>query len=375
MADKTSNSTNSPRVVLAERVIDKIVRGALLYPDPETGEAMIGRIVPQTGRPEPDIYVLDTISPGEHAVRQWGKFEHGDDWQGDVLHWMHVNWEAFREIRRPSYGQALAAKWDVPLMHVGEWHKQPGDMIEPSPGDLGTAQDMIDDPETRVKQLVTPIVTMYRMSEELPEDTIEPAAEIPTPVLESPTQQEPATGRDLVTHVPPTAILKKVEDKGWIVRIDFWYISDRSRRFTPIVPDVWNNDRLPSLPPVAWHLAHPRRFDQEFDLLRDAGYSIDVVRWDADGKPPYEICFSVYKPGSTYVVLLVTPVDYPAAMPALRIAPLVTVEEDEDVFEKLYEASEPVLLTQLPDWSWDSKRTLIELVWHVEKMREGDSVS
>jgi hypothetical protein len=369
MADKTSNSTNSPRVFVAERVIDKIVRGALLYPDPETGEAMIGLIVPQSGRPEPDIYVLDTISPGEHAVRQWGKFEHGDDWQGDVLHWMHVNWEAFREIRRPSYGQALAAKWDVPLMHVGEWHKQPGDMIEPSPGDLGTAQDMIDDPETRVKHLVTPIVTMYRLTE----DTIEPAAE--TPALESPGEQEPAAGHDLTTHVPPTAIIKKVADQEWIIRIDFWYISDRSRRFMPIVPDVWTNDRLPNLPPVAWHLAHPKRFDQEYDLLRDAGYSIDVVRWDADGKPPYEICFSVYKPGNTYVVLLVTPVDYPATMPAIRIAPLVHVEEDEDVFEKLYEASEPVLLTQLPDWTWDSKRTLIELVWHVEKMREGDSVS
>lgn len=109
-----------PRVVFAQRVIDKILRGALRYPGTETGEALIGLIVPQQGRQEPDIYVLDTIGPGEHAVREWGKFEQGDDWQGDVLHWLHVNWEAFRALRRSSYGNALAAKWDVPLMHVGD---------------------------------------------------------------------------------------------------------------------------------------------------------------------------------------------------------------------------------------------------------------
>jgi hypothetical protein len=95
---------------------------------------------------------------------------------------------------------------------------------------------------------------------------------------------------------------------------------------------------------------------------------VDVVRWDADGMPPYEICFSVYKPGSSQVILLVTSVDYPAQMPAVRIAPMVSAAEDEDLFEKQYEASQPVLMTQMPDWLWDSKRTLLELVWHIEKV-------
>jgi hypothetical protein len=53
----------------------------------------------------------------------------------------------------------------------------------------------------------------------------------------------------------------------------------------------------------------------------------------------------------------------------------VHVEDEEDVFEKLYEASQPLLLTKLPDWPWDSKRTLIELVWHIEKtLGKGDTV-
>ena len=43
------------------------------------------------------------------------------------------------------------------------------------------------------------------------------------------------------------------------------------------------------------------------------------------------------------------------------------VAEGEDVFEKVYSASRPVLITQMPEWPWDSKRTLIELVWHLEK--------
>ena len=54
-------------------------------------------------------------------------------------------------------------------------------------------------------------------------------------------------------------------------------------------------------------------------------------------------------------------------MPAVRVAPLVTVGEGEDVFERLYAASRPLLLTELPDWTWDPKRTLVELVWHIEK--------
>ncbi len=368
-----------PRVIFAQRVVDKILRGALLYPGTETGEALIGLIVPQQGRQEPDIYVLDTIGPGEHAVREWGKFEQGDDWQGDVLHWMHVNWEAFRELRRPSYGNALAAKWDVPLMHVGDWHKQPGDMIEPSLGDENTARLMIADAETPVKHIIAPIVTLYPLgnnAESAP--AAEPTAQAPSITdenagpdgePENETVEVVAAGDPLtMPEQHANTIVRNLEDEGWTVRVDCWYMSTRVRRFVPVALTIWPDERLPGLPPVAWHLAYPRRFDQEFRLLRDAGYMVDVVRFDADGKPPYEICFSVYKRGSKHVILLVTSVDYPVQMPAVRAAPLVSVTDDEDVFEKLYAESRSLLLTELPDWEWDSKRTLIELVWHVEQV-------
>jgi hypothetical protein len=379
MVDEAPNGVRDVlRVIVTQRVIDKIVRGALLYPEPETGEAMIGLVVPRAGRSEPDIYILDTISPGEHTVREWGMFEQGDDWQGDVFHWLHINWEAFRELRRGSYGKALAAKWDTPLMHVGDWHKQPGDMIAPSSGDAQTARHMIADAETPMEQLVAPIVTVYPLHPAKQADlaTVEPEPAEAAPDEATTVTPEAATEEEVSVPPPSSqAILIPREDVGWLIRIDFWYMSKRNKKFVSVTPEIWADDRLPSLPPVAWHLAHPKRFDQEYGLLAQAGYVVDVVRWDADGMPPYEICFSVYKPGSSQVILLVTSVDYPTQMPAVRIAPMVSAAEDEDLFEKQYEASQPVLMTQMPDWLWDSKRTLLELVWHIEKVLKKEVIN
>jgi len=32
------------------------------------------------------------------------------------------------------------------------------------------------------------------------------------------------------------------------------------------------------------------------------------------------------------------------------------------------------MMTQMPGWEWDSKRTLIELVWHIEKTVKEEGV-
>jgi hypothetical protein len=362
-----------PRVIFAQRVIDKMVQNAMLYGE-ETGEAMVGLVLPQPAPAEPDIYVLDTISPGENVVRERFMFEQGDDWQGDVFQWMYVNWDAFRDLRRTSYGKALAAKWDTPLVHVGDWHKHPGDMVETSGGDLETARSLIMDSEMPVDRLVAPIVTVWPLNpiEEEPEVELDiekeeetSEAKVEDQVIETLDTKEEVKEEE---KLPARALAFDLPDKGRRIRIDFWYLSKRHRDFVAIKPEIWANDRLPSLPPVAWHLQYPKRFDQEYNLLTEAGYAVDTVRWDADGKPPYEICFSIYKPGSDHVILLITPADYPARMPAIRTAPLVNVAEDEDVFEKLYDASKPVLMSQMPDWTWDNKRTLLELVWHTEKV-------
>lgn len=402
-----------PRVVVAEHVIDKIVRAAPLYPGFETGEAMVGLILPQSERVEPDIYILDTIAPDLDAIRQWGMFEQGGDWQGDVFDWLYHNWESYRKVRRAS---GADEQWDLPLSFVGDWHKQPGDMVAPSGGDLATARAQLADSETIDQQLVAPIITMYRLRpdiEDEPDQTGEPSAVEPAAVGMTASEQpgaeatpaaaagDAATSEHVLTpldaadqaaaieqmdddeddlfinenaappdptKLPPNALVRTTADEKWLIRIDFWYLSTHLPRFAPVKPIIWADDRLPDMPPVAWHLLHQRRFSQEIQLLTDAGYVVDYRRWDADGQPPYEVCFYVYKPGSWNVYLLVTSVDYPNQMPAMRVSPLVSAAEDEDMFEKVYEASRPLLLDKQPNWEWDSKRTLIELVWHIEKM-------
>jgi len=287
---------------------------------------------------------------------------------------------------------------------------------------------MIDDKDTPVKHVVAPIVTLYPLEEQAPapapdsgQDETSPTPEAEGTLAAQITQATQAPGDAAVTVPEPTsdevlaadampsadetpsvdkepsavndalpqhdrrvsvmpplgqqAVIVPMPDEGWTVRIDFWYISRSSRRFVAAVPDIWPDEKLPGLPPLSWHLAAPRRFEQEHSLLLDAGYATDIVRWDADGKPPYEICFSVARPGSEHVILLVTSADYPKQMPAVRVAPMVAVGDDEDVFEKLYAASEPVLMKDLPDWNWDSRRTLIELVWHVEEKLKREDIT
>jgi hypothetical protein len=233
---------------------------------------------------------------------------------------------------------------------------------------------MIADSDTALQHLLVPIATLYPLTPEVPEaPSVVPTNDAAPAPVEAGTDAMPGTTGEAQSKLPepaPNALAVPILEQGWTVRIDFWYMSKRIKRFVPVVPDVWANDRLPGLPPISWHLAQPRRFDQEYDLLKEGGFTVDVVRWDADGKPPFEICFSVYRPGNSHVVLLVTSHDYPATMPALRIAPLVPVEEGEDLFERLYHASRPVM--NAPEWTWDSKRTLVELVWYIEKLfKEG----
>ena len=408
-----------PRIIVAQRVIDKIRMGALLYPEPETGEALIGFVVPVQGRPG-QISTSLTIGPGNDAVREWGMFEQGDDWQGDVFDWLYYNWEAFRELRRSSYGNALAAKWDVPLAHVGDWHKQPGDMIAPSGGDAETARRMIEI-DTPVQHLVAPIVTLYPLrpgapaaeqpapeaaeaaeatespeqapaeGEPVPSEEVgrmaahtgstppaeetaaqaEPAAE-PTP--QTPAAEKPADAapeeQDLVPEPPmaPNAIVLRDYEAGWTIRADFWYMNKRRKKFVPVVPEVWANvacrgcdNRLASGAAASLRAGA--------GLLRDAGYSVDVVRFDADGHPPYgsaSRCTNRAQRACRWssprrTIRMTCPRCASRRWSAWR---------KMKTYSKLYQASRPLPLTELPAWEWDTKRTLLELVRHVDDRRK-----
>jgi hypothetical protein len=114
------NGRSVPNLVVARRVIDKMTAAVRFHIEDETGEAMVGLVVPGAyTNGVPTLYVLDTISPDESAIRQFHTFQQGDDRQDELIWWLQENWQQYRQ-------QHTQKKWDVPLRYLGDWHKQPG---------------------------------------------------------------------------------------------------------------------------------------------------------------------------------------------------------------------------------------------------------
>lgn len=134
---------NLPRVTFAQRVIDKIVANALIY-ETETGESLIGFALRQEARPEPDLYVLDTIGPDASAVRASTYFEQGDDLQGDIFNWLYDNWESIRLRMRTinsdapcPNGMPRCAIWAIGISIPARW-SSPRGAIPPPPANTLT---------------------------------------------------------------------------------------------------------------------------------------------------------------------------------------------------------------------------------------------
>jgi hypothetical protein len=310
MSDHVKQSINGPsrppRVIVAERVIRKIARGATRYLDEETAEALVGLVVPNA-QGEPDLIVLDTIAPDQSAIDRGSYMvAQGDDLQDEIMYSLAINW---RRFRARGADNPEAARYDVPLRYLGDWHKQPGEMFWPSGGDLQTAQEIVRDPDNDMPQILAPIVTLA------------------------------------------------------------WYLSRKMRQFVAAKPDVLADEDLPALPALNWHLVDHPRFHEECDLLSADGLALSVTEWDADGQPPLELCFMVGRIGGQHVLILVTGQEFPQAGPEVRIAPMLKIGEDEDMFERLWAASEPLPADDLPDWEWTAEHHLIELVRAVEEKR------
>lgn len=324
-----SKPNHLPPIFVARRVIEKMCAGALIYQGEETGEALVGLEMPN-GHKLPRVFLLDTLPPVEGTVREWAMFEQGDDWQGAIFNWWHENWEMYRQMRRNSYGNALAAKWDAPLQHVGDWHKQPAGLIKPSRGDFQTARRLMR--ELKRDYMIAPIITLAHETE---------------------AEQESNT------------LLVELETEGVTIRIDFWWIAKRAQDFEPLKPVVLSNEDLPRLPPVVWWLEQPERSDSEIAALKADGLELlDMVSWDIRGHPPLDTCLVIYRPGSRNVLIAITPVNYPRRPPLWRVAPIMRPEENVDFFEMLYKASSEVSEDLLPEWTAES--TLLDAVKAIE---------
>jgi len=332
-----------PNLVVAQRVVDKIAKAAEQFLADETGETMVGLVLEGTDHPEgmPTLYVLDTISPDESTIRRSHMFEQGDDLQGDIFVWLLDNWQAYRDgNQRDAAGRVIEEKWNVPLKHLGDWHKQPGFMIQPSGGDLMTALNIMADSENAFDFLLVPIVTL---------------------------------GHEAITieaDDSPVNYFKVSMPDGTHLRMDWWYIHGDVRFFQPVHPVVVPDEELPELTPYPWHILNLDRFDDEIEAIQDDALFVihdTVVLWEIDGDLPLEICMMVAGKGLDEVFILVTDWDYPRSAPRAYFAPFAGIDPSMyiyDIFDFLWQKARRV--DDPPGWQWSSDKTLLDYIHAIE---------
>ena len=339
-----------PPLTIAQRVIDTIVANVQRY-ETETGEALIGLALPSAGAnagvggrsaPEPDLVVLGTIAPDASAVRTGIFFEQGDDLQSDTLNWLADNWNDAHKTATDSKADSKAdPRWNAPLIHLGDWHKHPGTLVEPSPGDANTAVDLIYDRDIQRPYILAILATLWNKA--AAQKAIAELAALPN-------SNGISNGTPLLIDLP--------DDPTIAVRIDCWYLSRQTRIFVRLSPMVQPDAALPALPLVGWHLTDPKRMWRECNALLDAGYAVQIDERDTDGKPPREICLTVTKGQHTWII--VTPADYPHHAPHIRriSSESSTGLADPPTFAELWAHS-----ALLPDpVEWRSDRLLIDLI-------------
>lgn len=316
-----------PNLVVAQRVIDKMNAAARFSIEDETGEAMIGLVTPGAyTNGVPTIYVLDTISPDESAIRQFHTFQQGDDRQDELIWWLQENWQQSR-TQQPN------PKWDVPLRYLGDWHKQPGFMIQPSGGDLLTALDWLDDSENGMDFLLAPIVTLGHPY---------------------------TTGMGATTN-----FLMTPQPDGTALRVDFWYIDNKTRLFVPLTPALYPNAQLPTLVEYPWHIINDGRFAAEMRALEDDDLFISMTLWEADDVPPLEICFLTARMGAEQMLILITSADYPQTPPRARSTPFIQMNADDDMYDVFANAwANSAAVEFTPEWS--AETMLLDYVRAVE---------
>lgn len=336
---KSRNSV-VPNLVLAQRVVDKMLLAAQSFLEDETGEAMVGLLLDgDHAGGVPTIYILDTITPDpelESTVRELYTFQQGDDFQDEVILWLQLNWGVTREQKRLLSGKALQPKWNVPLRYLGDWHKQPGLMIQPSGGDLQTALDWLGDPSNKADFLLVPIVTLGHEATTIEEDAAVNYLSVPL-------------------------------GDGTTMRVDWWFVDRQVRAFRPMTPALYPNDQLPELAPYPWHLLHYSRMKTEMAQLEGDGWFTGLVNWDADGKQPLEICCLVGRVGSDKLLVIVTDWDYPARPPYAYVMPWATLAPNEglyDLLKRTWSSAKPV--KNPPGWKWTPDTYLIDYVHALE---------
>lgn len=321
-----------PNLVISQRLVDRVVRAAQHHLEDETGETMVGLVI-DTDESEkmPTLYVLDAIAPDDSVIRRSTMFEQGDEMQGDIFLWLMDNWNTYQELGKDMSGKPIKEEWKVELKHLGDWHKQPGFMIQPSGGDLMTALRIMDDEEQGFEYLLVPIVTLGHASV---------------------TDEE---GAQVNYFTVP-------QNDGTSLRMDWWYIHRDVRVFQPITPKIVPVDELPDLTPYPWHILRRDLLDEEVGQLQDDGKFLigsTSILMEIDGDLPLEICFIVGQAGSGDVFLVITDWNYPKVQPRVYIAPFKGVDTSMyiyDIFQNLFANAK---LAPEVDYKWEEDSSYI----------------
>jgi len=299
-----------PTIIVTQRVIHNMIAASaheavFSNDDHETGEAMFGLVIePSTQAPwqEPSFVVMGTI-PSSSTIRRAAMVELGGQDQVDIFNWYDQYWEMTRENSRNSttytdhvWGSPIPlgiipAAFDLPLQDVGDWHRHPGSMAQPSAGDLRTAIATLTDVQLNIRHLIAPIVTVERR-------------------------------RGAKFEWAGMALSQDPPD--YSVRINFYYISRKMlqrgmRSFIPVQPVIIEDDKAPALPTLSWSLEDPTRLQQEKALLEAYGCQVRVVVREMNGTPPMEVCIAIRHPDWADTVLVVTSADYPLTPPEFRV--------------------------------------------------------
>lgn len=325
-----------PDLLVSQRVVDHVARAAQRYLEDETGETMVGFMMAAAGEDAmPTLVVLDTIAPDDSTIRETYMFEQGDEIQGDIFVWLLENWNVYQDLGRDLDHKPIRSEWRVPLLHLGDWHKQPGFMIMPSGGDLMTALRFMEDDENDFEFLLVPIVTL---------------------------------GHDPVTTSDGAAVnyFTVSMPDGSHLRMDWWYIHRAVRVFQPIQPRIVPAKELPTLAPYPWHILNRELLEDEMNLLADDGWFLigeTSILWEVDGELPLEICFIVGQRGSQQVYLIVTDWDYPRRAPRARVASFEGVDLGMyiyEIFAHLWKQSKPA---EVPaDFHWTDESFLVDFL-------------
>ncbi len=336
-----------PSVVLSRRAVDRMLTAANQFTADETGEAMVGFVV-EDDTPEglPTIYVLDTISPDETAVRRSHTFQQGDALQDEIIWWLQENWHFHRERHRGT--DALSDSFDVPLRYLGDWHKQPGSMIQPSHGDHMTALTWLDDEEADLDFLLVPIVTVGHL---------------------------PNIGESDLT----VNYINVPMENGRVMRVDWWYVHRDVRVFQPVHPKVVPDDQLPQMMKYGWHVVDPDRLNMETLALEREGLLVNRLLHECDGEVPLEFCFFTIRQGASFFLLFETRYDYPQSPPKAYQAPFVSdldLMDPVETFNRLWQVAKPI--EDPPGWEWSADKYLFQYMIAIEVemgLRQPPSVS